>query len=356
MGKKSSGASETKGRSRRQTVAPTAMELALKPLLAEIGLDNYIEPEQPSANAHTPPKQVSKKQKPSGKKNAHIRAAQVRSATKAKSKTDVREQQKTKAKKGRLSKKFRAKIALAREKEAMKLAGAVNEKERELRLNEKAALTNEFLKNIHSQTFTDIIDLWKKKVSFLAFAERARVSDGRKKEAEQILSTIEFEWKRRAELAGTRPDYFDWPTTKTGTGGNGALNVQWVTEGPLAYLGYHVGESSALHASNRHVLLSRIMKMQLPPIESPAYMESWGVPNSTLRLKKMANSIASFTRQAKRQATVNKSLAISQWEADLNFLHDEFYVGHFNFGWPVPRQRSIDSLAALGMRLSLKAH
>lgn len=102
----------------------------------------------------------------------------------------------------------------------------------------------------------------------------------------------------------------------------------------LAYLGYHVGTSSTLVESQRHVILRRAFAMHLPPIESPTYMQGWGAPGSANRLRKIANSLASFARQAKRRSLFDMTEAVASWEADLAMLHAEFYVARFNFGWP----------------------
>ena len=72
--------------------------------------------------------------------------------------------------------------------------------------------------------------------------------------------------------------------------------------------------------------------MVLPPLESPDYVKSWGPPSSPARLKKMAHSLASFARSAKRRSSASFALAISQWEADLAMLREEFYVAKFGFG------------------------
>ena len=48
----------------------------------------------------------------------------------------------------------------------------------------------------------------------------------------------------------------------------------------------------------------------------------------------MAESIAAFARNAKRRRQINLNDAIGEWEADLEFLYEEYYVGHFHFAWP----------------------
>jgi len=48
----------------------------------------------------------------------------------------------------------------------------------------------------------------------------------------------------------------------------------------------------------------------------------------------MAESIAAFARNAKRQQSKPMQDAVKAWEQDLRFLYNKFYVGHFGFGWP----------------------
>jgi hypothetical protein len=48
----------------------------------------------------------------------------------------------------------------------------------------------------------------------------------------------------------------------------------------------------------------------------------------------MAHCIAAFTRNAKRRSAHDYAEAIADWEADLDYLYREYYVGHFSFAWP----------------------
>jgi len=66
-------------------------------------------------------------------------------------------------------------------------------------------------------------------------------------------------------------------------------------------------------------------------------LDEWGDPGSPARLKKMADSIASFARSKKRHDEVRFAQAIRDWESDLGHLHRTYYVGRFGFGWPTRR-------------------
>jgi hypothetical protein len=48
----------------------------------------------------------------------------------------------------------------------------------------------------------------------------------------------------------------------------------------------------------------------------------------------MAETIASFVRNAKRRRDAHMGSAIKDWEADLEFLYFGYYVDRFHFAWP----------------------
>ena len=151
--------------------------------------------------------------------------------------------------------------------------------------------------------------------------------------AKDYVLAIEAEWQRRNILARLDPDHFDWPSTKATLGG-GAFGSIEHAEGILGYLGYHVGKSSELSAVSRQSLLSRVFEGSLPPINGPKYMEDWGHRGTPSRLRKMAESIASAVKSAKRRNHADYSVAIEHWEEDLQYLYARYYVDRFNFGWP----------------------
>jgi hypothetical protein len=148
--------------------------------------------------------------------------------------------------------------------------------------------------------------------------------------AAEVLAAIEIEWDRRARMP--RPDeFFEWPSTEA-TGGNGKLVLKpSVVDGMLSYLDYRVGKVNGEVGSIRQSILSRVFEGRLPPVFAPDYMQSWGLPKSAARLRKIAESIAAFTRNAKRRHDHKLNDAISDWESDLRFLYERYYVGHFSF-------------------------
>jgi hypothetical protein len=89
-----------------------------------------------------------------------------------------------------------------------------------------------------------------------------------------------------------------------------------------------------LPAIKRRELLAIAFELNVEDYVSEIAFEwnEWGGPGTADRLRKIAESLASFTKNAKRNPRdfIN---AISEWEEDLDFLFHEYYVGVFHFGW-----------------------
>lgn len=123
---------------------------------------------------------------------------------------------------------------------------------------------------------------------------------------------------------------FRWPSTVVHSGGGG-LALEADEEGLLSTIGYHVGRTKGEAPYVRRRLLSRIFEGELPDVG--AWQHSWGRPGTGSRLKKLAETIAAMTRNAKRRRQ-RMDAAVADWEDDLHFLHERFYVGRFDFQWP----------------------
>lgn len=160
--------------------------------------------------------------------------------------------------------------------------------------------------------------------------------------AKDYVEAIESEWRRRTILARLDPDHFDWPSTRAIGGGGMFASIEHA-EGILGYLGYHVGKTGEPSAMRRQTLLSRVFEGPLPPINGPEYMKEWNGPGSPARLKKMAESIASAVKSAKRRNHADYSVAIEHWEDDLRYLYQEYYVARFGFDWPVQQASNCDT-------------
>lgn len=146
--------------------------------------------------------------------------------------------------------------------------------------------------------------------------------------------------RNRAEKTG----FFEWPTTFAPIG-DGKLDVDdWPGEGLFSHVGYHVGNGGE-HPDVRHYLLDCIFHQeQLPKVKSGEYMNEFGIPKSPQRLHKMADFLASMARNYKRNEHADYSQAIADYESDLEYLYNKYYVGAFQFdqhpsnagrfGWP----------------------
>jgi hypothetical protein len=141
------------------------------------------------------------------------------------------------------------------------------------------------------------------------------------------------EWKTRAESAEAIDGYFRWPSTDAVIGDGGVSGSNWPSVGMLSALGYHVGSTMGRRESERRFLLDQLFQIDLPPLNDALYMFEWGSPRTSDRLKKLAETIAALTRHGKRRSR-DLQVACDEWEADLEYLYEKYYVGHFWFAWP----------------------
>ncbi len=125
---------------------------------------------------------------------------------------------------------------------------------------------------------------------------------------------------------------FDWPTTNIVPGRDDIEETDWPQEGLLSVMGYHVG-GSGIGVYSRHEILDSIMLKHVPNVQSPEYMQEWGEPKTGTRLKKLANTIASFVRNAKRRTNPPEE-AIDDWKNDLAWLKEKYYNNRYRFRWP----------------------
>ncbi|EGQ7998529.1 hypothetical protein LH709_001086 [Vibrio vulnificus] len=181
-----------------------------------------------------------------------------------------------------------------------------------------------------------------KKFNLLSLDDLFRVID-------EVKSEIEKLEKRRESLGRDDPLYnqikntfdsnatsikgFKWPSTLAYESSENIPEVDWPQVGMLKGVGYSVG-AKGLPTAQRRELLSNIMSQQLPYVTSYAYRQEWGEPNTTARLKKLANTIANLAKNSKRSSN-NTSIAISEWEEDLRWLKENYYKnGKYSWSWP----------------------
>lgn len=188
------------------------------------------------------------------------------------------------------------------------------------------------LENIEGLAPHTLVTMWQNANRLLSKPDQA----GSHEKARTVVAQVTAEWERRSS-SGRPEDYFRWPSTEA-RGGNGTLTLdKSEKEGMLAYLQYHVGRTHGQPSRVRQSTLTRVFEQSLPPVFDRAYLSLWGQNGSAPRLQKMAESIAAFTRNAKHRNPDALDEAIRQWEEDLKFLHDRYYVGkfHFDFAWPM---------------------
>jgi|ERR1041384_2239394 hypothetical protein len=106
-------------------------------------------------------------------------------------------------------------------------------------------------------------------------------------------------------------------------------------DGLLSFLGYRVGQRGALRPERQHIL-DYVYNERVPRVNSLSYMEEWASPKTGARLKKTAETIASFARLAKRKHSADMDLAIHEWEEDLSYIKVKYYDGRYDrqFQWP----------------------
>lgn len=173
-----------------------------------------------------------------------------------------------------------------------------------------------------------------------ALIEIGHILEGRlaeERERQQRARTQEED----AQSSRRADGFFDWPSTDAPGSRHAFRGVHFdYKDGLLQFVGYKVGKVGVSESSRRQ-LLDCVFHNELPAVESWGYMNEWATPRSAARLQKMAESIAAFARNAKRNTAGDYSVAIDEWEQDLGYLHDRYYLGHFRFEWPANRYRGI---------------
>mgnify|MGYP003666432847 CR=1 FL=1 len=151
----------------------------------------------------------------------------------------------------------------------------------------------------------------------------------------RLMENIESEWQRRAATASPGDEeYFKWPTTEAPAAKQSMGAIDVPGQGMLSYLEYHVGRTNGQATKVRQTLLDRVFAGKLPPVFDRAYMMQWSEPGSARRLEKMAETLSAFARNFKRRDDDRMDQAIREWEADLNYIFEKYYVGKFRFSWP----------------------
>lgn len=127
--------------------------------------------------------------------------------------------------------------------------------------------------------------------------------NGRRPDLVAFEKAVFAEWAHRQQVALHDPNYFDWPSTAAGRGDGSMPFDAWHGEGMLAFLGYRVGSTNGVAAQTRRQVLDAVFAQTLPPVNDPAYVRDWANPATGPRLRRLAEEIARFARNAKRKRT-----------------------------------------------------
>lgn len=129
---------------------------------------------------------------------------------------------------------------------------------------------------------------------------------------------------------------FDWPTTDVAPNslqGEG-VPFAWQKTSLLGAWGYKVGVSGLSPVRRRKILINAFEQSVPARKLPPSYLVECGRNESSKRLKKMADIIASLCRINKKKSG-NYENAIKDYESDLEWLKREVYLPRgFNFSWP----------------------
>lgn len=161
-----------------------------------------------------------------------------------------------------------------------------------------------------------------------------------------LLEVRDIVLHRGAELilALGHNDYFKWPTTSLMSGRpEFPPDYNWEKNGPLSLFGYGVGNANALTDLRRRRVLTDVFQAHFLYDIPEKVRAEWGGAESSVRLQKMANSIAMFVKNAKRKEVPGYARAIDEWTSDLDYLYQEFYLHRFFFAWPAKRPRGKNS-------------
>lgn len=152
-----------------------------------------------------------------------------------------------------------------------------------------------------------------------------------------IERMVELGMQGRSEA--TNGPEFDFPTTdivrnrRLATQALGT--VDWRQYGLMSLSGYRVGRTRGEPTETRRKILNWLfLEDDLRDIDDVRYAAEWGAPKSADRLEKLANTLATFVRNAKRRDATTMNLAITEWSEDLQYLKETFYDNWGGFPWP----------------------
>ena len=133
------------------------------------------------------------------------------------------------------------------------------------------------------------------------------LSKGPNVQADSAIAAIECEWKNRLDLARSGLYKYEQPQI-----------------GMLATLGYHVGNTEGEPTPIRRMILKNLLERQLPIVESPAYTDEWGPPNSPTRYWKLVRFLGGQLSNPRNENAPNMGKAMIEWSEDLEWVEKSF--------------------------------
>lgn len=128
-----------------------------------------------------------------------------------------------------------------------------------------------------------------------------------------------------------------WPGTDViPSDGGGDEGFSRPDKSPLKRLGYSVGRSGESRSTRQDAIHKTYTTERdaLPGEYSAEYRRQWGPAESGVRLKRIADHIASNCR-SRKGSDRDLDLAIEHWESDLRWLKKEYYIPlTYGFQWP----------------------
>lgn len=132
------------------------------------------------------------------------------------------------------------------------------------------------------------------------------------------------------------PRTWKWPTTEAFPAENQkSWDGDFKPVSALGLFGYTVGKTNGWREDLRQEFLMDFIELELPQIVEENDGDKYGDPLTSKRLEAVANLLASHIRNAKRRDSHSMRFAISDWEDDLAFLKEQYYVrAGLRFSWP----------------------
>lgn len=306
---------------RKRIVVVERKSLADRP--PRVHLEPPAQEKPESARKKQPPRAASKRKKGTWQhRQDALKAAKIERTRKAI--LELRQRRKERAERGRTN----PDSAKMERQRAEKLQTAVeNGRKREV-----SNLARDFLKDVLLFDITKAAATRDRLLSFRtgSWNERGQL---RHKFVLQVLESL-MSGARPSTIATPLGDYFKWPSTAAPLSSQPTPISELDQDiGVLRASGYRVG-LKGVDWQLRRMMLKRIYETELSLPLSAHYLAEWGRPKTRTRLQKLANTIATLTRNMKRRNDTAPS--IDDWESDLAFLKQSYYIGRYSFRWPTP--------------------